>query len=249
MNPPDPGWIVPRWPAPPGVHAFVTTRGGGVSPAPFDSLNLGTRSGDQADNVARNRALLRATLPAQPAWLRQVHGSRVADAATVVDGVEPEADASFSRTPGIVCAVLVADCMPVFFCDHEGGAVAVAHAGWRGLAGGVLEATAAAMGTPAGRLLAWLGPAIGPDQFEVGEDVFDAFVAHDPAARAAFTAYPGRPGKWLCDLYGLAGQRLRALGISAIHGGGFCTVKEARLFSHRRDKGRSGRMAALIWRD
>ena len=142
---------------------------------------------------------------------------------------------------------MVADCMPVFLCDRDGGAVAVAHAGWRGLSGGVIEATVRAMGMPGDRLLAWLGPAIGPDNFEVGEDVLQAFVAHDPAARAAFCAYPDRPGKWLCDLYALARQRLAALGVMDVGGGGFCTVADRRMFSHRRDQGKSGRMAGLIW--
>jgi YfiH family protein len=245
MNQAHVDWIVPDWAAGPRVRAFMTTRAGGISPAPFDSLNLGLRSGDETQNVLGNRAILRAALPAEPAWLRQVHGADVIEAAAI-EG-EPAADASWTAQPGVVCAVMVADCMPVLLCDREGGAIGAAHAGWRGLSSGVIEATAHAMGTPADRLLAWLGPAIGPRNFEVGDDVFAAFVAHDPRAREAFVPYPGRPGKWLCDLYTLARQRLAALGVTSISGGGFCTVDDARLFSHRRDRGRSGRMAALIW--
>lgn len=239
-------WIVPDWPAPPRVRACFTTRAGGVSPAPFDSMNLGLRSGDVLGNVESNRAILRACLPSAPAWLRQVHGA-TAVAASMVAGAEVEADASWTDQPGVTCAVMVADCMPVFLCDRDGATVAVAHAGWRGLSGGVIEATVRAMGVPGERLLAWLGPAIGPDNFAVGDDVLQAFVAHDPAAHAAFRPYPGRHGKWLCDLYALARQRLAALGVASVDGGGFCTVAERRMFSHRRDQGRSGRMAALIW--
>lgn len=247
MNHIHPEWIVPDWPAPPAVRAFFTTRAGGISPPPFDSMNLGPRSGDALPNVERNRAILRACVPSVPAWLRQVHGNTVVAAATVAGQAEIEADASWTDQPGVACAVMVADCMPVFLCDRDGGAVAVAHAGWRGLSGGVIEATVRAMGVPGDHLLAWLGPAIGPDNFEVGADVLQAFVAHDPAARMAFRPYPDRPGKWLCDLYALARQRLAALGVSAVGGGGICTVAERRMFSHRRDQGRSGRMAALIW--
>ncbi len=246
MNQMHPEWIVPDWPAPPQVRAFFTTRAGGVSPAPFDSMNLGLRSGDALGNVGRNRALLRACLSSEPAWLRQVHGSN-AVAASMAAGAEIEADASWTDQPNVTCAVMVADCMPVFLCDRDGATVAVAHAGWRGLSAGVIEATVRAMGVPGERLLAWLGPAIGPDNFEVGDDVLQAFVAHDAAAQAAFRPYPGRPGKWLCDLYALARQRLAALGVTSVDGGGFCTVADQRMFSHRRDQGRSGRMAALIW--
>lgn len=241
-----PDWLVPDWQAPRGVRAFVTTRAGGVSPAPFDSMNLGLRSGDDIDNVLRNRAILRAALPAEPAWLRQVHGAGVVEASAVAG--EPEADASWTASRGVVCAVMVADCMPVLLCDQDGGSVAAAHAGWRGLSSGVIEATVGAMGTPPQRLSAWLGPAIGPRNFEVGDDVLEAFVAHDARAAAAFSAYPGRPGKFLCDLYTLARQRLEALGVTALSGGRFCTVEESRWFSHRRDRGRSGRMAAFVWR-
>lgn len=240
-----PDWLVPDWPAPRGVRAFVTTRAGGISPVPFDSMNLGLRSGDEIDNVLRNRAILRAALPAEPAWLRQVHGADVVEASAVAG--EPEADASWTASRGVVCAVMVADCMPVLLCDQDGGTVAAAHAGWRGLSSGVIEATVRAMGTPPQRLSAWLGPAIGPRNFEVGDDVLEAFVTHDAQARRAFEPYPGRPGKWLCDLYALARQRLAALGVTAVTGGDLCTVEDRRLFSHRRDRGQSGRMAAFIW--
>jgi len=240
-------WIVPDWPAPAGVRACFTTRAGGISPPPFDSMNLGLGSGDALGNVERNRAILRACLQSEPAWLRQVHGSTVIAAASIAGQAEVEADASWTDQPGVTCVVMVADCMPVFLCARQGGAVALAHAGWRGLSGGVIEATVRAMGVPGERLLAWLGPAIGPDNFEVGDDVLQAFVAHDPAAHAAFRPYPGRPGKWLCDLYALAWQRLAALDVTSVGGGGFCTVADRRMFSHRRDQGKSGRMAALIW--
>jgi YfiH family protein len=229
------------------VHAFVTNRAGGVSPAPYDSMNLGFKSGDAADNVARNRAILRQSLPAEPAWLSQVHGNVALDAAQVSGA--PPADAAWTTRPATPCVVMVADCMPVLLCDMRGGAVAAAHAGWRGLSSGVVEAAVSGMGTAPADLAAWLGPAIGPERFEVGTDVLEAFVAHDPQAQLAFRPYPGRAGKWLCDLYLLARQRLAALGITRVSGGGFCTVGDARLFSHRRDQGATGRMAAAIWFD
>jgi YfiH family protein len=244
MNAPHPDWIVPDWPAPPGVRAFVTTRAGGVSPAPYDSLNLGRRTADADDNTARNRGILRAALPSDPVWLNQVHGAAVVEAGPAAQ--DASADASFTAHPGVVCAVMTADCMPVLFASRDGSRVAAAHAGWRGLAGGVLEATAAALAVPGPGLIAWLGPAIGPDHFEVGEDVWQAFCAGDAAAATAFRPYPGRPGKWLCDLYALARRRLAALGIESF-GGGACTVADPRFFSHRRDRGLTGRMAAVVW--
>lgn len=247
MNGIDPAWIVPAWPAPPRVRAFVTTRAGGVSNGPYASMNLGMKSGDAVQSVQANRAILRRCLPAEPAWLAQVHGAAVVEAGSAPAGVE--ADASWTACAGAVCAVLVADCMPVFLCARDGGAVGIAHAGWRGLSGGVIEATVRAMNVAPSRLLAWLGPAIGPRNFEVGDDVLQAFTAHDARAGAAFAPYPGRPGKWLCDLYALARSRRADLGVTAVGGGNFCTVRDARLFSHRRDHGRSGRMAALIWID
>jgi YfiH family protein len=238
-------WIVPHWPAPARVRAVITTRAGGVSPAPYDSMNFGLRSGDMQENVGANRARLRALLPAEPAWLRQVHGSRVVNAQAALD--DTSADASVAHAAGKVCVVMAADCMPVLLCDRAGTAVGAAHAGWRGLAGGVLEAALGALDRPAGEVLAYLGPCIGPAQFEVGEDVLAAFSAHDAQAAAAFRPYARRPGKWLCDLYALARLRLHAQGVRAVYGGGFCTVNDRRFFSHRRDRGASGRMAGLIW--
>ncbi|MHB1359537.1 MAG: peptidoglycan editing factor PgeF [Rhodocyclaceae bacterium] len=238
-------FIIPDWPAPPGVRALVTTRAGGVSQAPWDSLNLADHVGDDPAAVAENRRLLRAHLPAEPAWLRQVHGTQCIDAGR--SGKNTEADASFTRVPGVVCAVLTADCLPLLLCDERGSVVAAAHAGWRGLAGGVIEATVAAMGQPGERLMAWLGPAIGPDNFEVGGEVRAAFIAHDPQSAEAFAAKSN--GKWLCNLYLLVQQRLTALGIRRIAGADFCTVNDTeRFYSYRRD-GVTGRQACLIWID
>ncbi len=237
-------WIVPAWPAPANVKALSTTRAGGVGTAPFDSLNLGTHVGDDPAVVAANRARLRGLLPAEPCWLNQVHGTTVVDLASHA-GV-PDADAAVSRRPGAVCVVMTADCLPVLLCDRAGTVVGAAHAGWRGLQGGVIEATVRAMGVPAAGLVAWLGPAIGPDAFEVGDEERAAFVADDPAAAAAFRP-AGPAGKWLADLYLLARQRLAALGVASVHGGDACTVTDAaRFFSYRRD-GRTGRMASLVW--
>lgn len=237
----------PDWPAPVGIRACVTTRIGGVSAAPFDTLNLGARTGDDAAAVAanRDRLIAAAGLPAAPRWLAQVHGTRVVAARDVAPDAT-ESDASWSERPGEVCAVLVADCLPVLLCDRDATCVAAAHAGWRGLAGGVLEATVAALPAAPGALRAWLGPAIGPAAFEVGEEVREAFLGADAGAAGCFRPSPA--GRWLADLYGLARRRLHALGVEAIHGGGFCTYREpGRFFSYRRD-GRTGRMAALIWR-
>jgi YfiH family protein len=240
--------IFPDWPAPAQVKSLMTTRDGGVSAAPWASFNLGDHVGDAPAQVAANRARLRQRLPSEPGWLRQVHSAAVVEA--VAGGVETgrgevEADASFTRRTGIVSGVLTADCLPVLFCDRAGSVVAAAHAGWRGLAGGVLEATVAAMQVPPGDVLAWLGAAIGPQAFEVGDDVRQAFVAQHPEAAAAFVAHA--PGKWLADIYALARIRLHHVGVQAIYGGGRCTFSEAdRFFSYRRD-GVTGRMAALIW--
>ena len=230
------------------MRALITTRNGGVSQAPFDSMNLGSRAGDDVRHVQENRARLRALLPAEPHWLRQVHGTRAIEARQ--PAAEEEADACVARAPGEVCAVLVADCLPVLFCDRAASVVAAAHAGWRGLSSGVLESTVAAMGAARADLLAWLGPAIGPDAFEVGRDVLDAFTAADAGAAGCFHSKPPGPDgepKWLADLYALARQRLAAAGVHAVFGGGLCTRSDARrFFSHRRDR-RTGRQAALIW--
>ncbi|MEW6120735.1 MAG: peptidoglycan editing factor PgeF [Pseudomonadota bacterium] len=221
----------------------MTTRAGGMSRAPWASLNLGDHVNDDPAHVAANRALLRERLPEEPGWLRQVHSARVVEAGADAD---PDADACFTRTPGRVCAVLTADCLPVLFCDRAGSVVAAAHAGWRGLAGGVLEATVAAMAAPPGEILAWMGAAIGPAAFEVGDDVRDAFMAQHPETAAAFVPQ-GTPEKWLADIYTLARIRLAHAGVVAVHGGGRCTFTESdTFFSYRRD-GVTGRMASLVW--
>lgn len=236
-------WIVPGWPAPAGVRALVTTRTGGVSGGPWATMNLGLKAGDDPAAVAENRARLGMLLPQPPRWLAQVHGSRVVDADTL-DGV-PEADASVAREPGTVCAIMVADCLPVLFTDRGGSCVAAAHAGWRGLAAGVLANTVARMPAKPRDLVAWIGPGIGPSAFEVGEDVLQAFCDDAPERQSAFR--PLRPGKWLCDLPALARDALRRAGVGEIHGGDLCTVADpARFYSYRRDK-ITGRMAALVW--
>ncbi|MGY0505462.1 peptidoglycan editing factor PgeF [Luteimonas sp. e5] len=254
-------WIAADWPAPPGVQAVTTLRhGAGVSAPPFEDFNLGNRCGDAPAAVAANRRQLCAllALPAPPRWLRQVHGigvQRFADAPADMagDADEPEADAAVTSARGVVLAVLTADCLPVVLAAADGSEVAVAHAGWRGLAAGVLEATAGAMRTPPAQLMAWLGPAAGPEAYEIGVEVRDAFLAVDSAADAAFQ--PTRPGHWRIDLYALARQRLSAAGLPAhaIHGGTRCTIGEPQaFFSHRRStqqgSGRTGRIATLAWR-
>lgn len=217
--------ILADWPAPPRVRALVTTRA----------------LGDMKS--AESRARLRAHLPADPAWLRQVHGVTAVDASGAAAGTA--ADASFTTSRNVVCAVMAADCLPVLFAEESGAAVGVAHAGWRGLAAGVIEATVAAMRVPPSRLLVWLGPAIGPDAYEIGSEVRDAFLARDARAQAAFA--PTRPGHWRLDLYAVARQRLAAIGIARVSGGGFCTATDMeRFFSYRRDKANE-RMAAVIW--
>ncbi|MEW5756822.1 MAG: peptidoglycan editing factor PgeF [Pseudomonadota bacterium] len=247
MNPPDRlSLITPDWRAPARVRACTTSRSGGVSLPPYDGLNLGDHVGDDPAAVAQNRQRLieHLQLPAQPGWLRQVHGIEVAPLSGALQS-PVEADASVTSTPGVVCAVLTADCLPVLFCDRRGTVVAAAHAGWRGLLDGVLEATVRVMGVPSGEILAWFGPAIGPEAFEVGNEVRDAFVADAPEAHAAFR--PHVPGKWLADIYLLARQRLNACGVTAVSGGNLCTYRDAaRFYSYRRD-GRTGRMASLIW--
>ncbi|MDQ8038087.1 MAG: peptidoglycan editing factor PgeF [Pedobacter sp.] len=241
------------WPAPPHVHAVVSTRAGGVSVAPWDSLNLGMHVADDAGAVRENRARLLSALQdiascSEPQWLNQVHGVVVADAekdaARRCDYV-PDADATFTSEKGLPCVVMTADCLPVFFTDKAGTQVAVAHAGWRGLCDGVLEATLVKF-PDVSEVLAWMGPAIGPEKFEVGEEVRAAFVAQQKEAEACFK--PGATsGKWLADIYALARLRLNAAGVQSVSGGGFCTVTdEERFFSYRRD-GKTGRMASIIW--
>jgi polyphenol oxidase len=241
----QPQLLTPEWAAPARVRAAFTLRGGGVSGPPFDSLNVGAHVGDEPAAVAENRRRVCAALdlPAEPAWLEQVHGTRVADLdAGRAAGL---ADAVITRVAGRVCVVQVADCLAVLLAARDASAVAVAHAGWRGLAGGVLEATVAALGGAAGDLCAWLGPAISQPHFEVGAEVRQAFIERDPGGGGAFTA--NARGRWQCDLAALARRRLGALGVASVSGGNWCTYADsARFFSFRRD-GRCGRMAALIW--
>lgn len=237
-------WIAPSWAAPRRVRALITNRAGGVSRPPYDSLNLGEQVGDDADCVAQNRARVRAHLPAEPLWLRQVHGTRVVEAGPGAER-DPQADGAFTRAPGAVLAVMTADCLPVLLADSEGAAVGIAHAGWRGMAGGVIENTVRALGVPSARVLAYLGPAIGPKAYEVGEEVRAEFIARDPLAAGAFAARG--EGKYLADLYRLARLRLGALGVLGIEGGERCTFGEpADFFSFRRDRD-TGRMASFIW--
>lgn len=238
-----PEFIIPDWPAPARVKALTTTRPGGHSRGPYASFNLATHVGDDPEAVAANRQLLRQHLPVAPRWLTQVHGIVCVD----VDAVpqSSEADACVSRGVSHACAMLTADCLPLLLCDEAGSVVAAAHAGWRGLAAGVIEATVSGMGVAPKNLLAWLGPAIGPAAFEVGADVRAAFLHADGAASAAFAAWGA--GKWLCDLYLLARQRLAACGVERVFGGGLCTYADSeRFFSHRRD-GIGGRMATIVW--
>lgn len=247
------GLVDLQWPGlPEGIGAWSTTRSGGVSEPPYDDgaggggLNLGMHVGDSPEAVARNRALLRARLPAEPAWLTQVHGTRVLDAAIVRDA--PEADASISTEPGVVCAIMTADCMPVLLADAGARVVGAAHAGWRGLAAGVLENTVASMREAgATEILAWLGPGIGPQAFEVGGDVVEAFSRLGPEAGTAFQPIDAHPGKFFADLPLLARMALSQVGVSQVAGGTRCTVSEPRRFySYRRDRV-TGRMASLIW--
>lgn len=239
-------WIVPDWPAPPRVKAYITTRAGGVSRAPFEGLNLGDHVGDQLGDVAANRALLNVYLPAEPVWLRQVHGTQVVAADVAEKGAE--GDASYTSTPNTVCAILTADCLPVLICDRNGSKIAAVHAGWRGLSQSVIEHAIAAMRVPPPELLVFLGPAIGPTRYEVGDDVRDVFVNEDESTLTAFLP-SSINGKWFANLYELAQLRLRRLGVDDIYGGDCCTFTDAeRFFSYRRD-GQTGRMAALIWLD
>ncbi|AQW70017.1 peptidoglycan editing factor PgeF [Pseudomonas parafulva] len=234
--------LTPDWPAPASVRACVTTRQGGVSLPPFDTFNLGDHVGDDPAAVAQNRLRLSGEFDIQPAWLKQVHGLAVvnADPSRVV-----EADASWTDRPGIACTVMTADCLPVLFCDQAGTQVAAAHAGWRGLAGGVLEATLDRLDVPPAQVLVWLGPAIGPQAFEVGLEVRDAFTAVHPEAARAFVDGE-RPGKLMADIYALARIRLAARGVTAVYGGGLCTVSDERFFSYRRTP-QGGRFASLVW--
>ena len=255
-----------QWPVPSNVRAFTTLRHGvGSSLPPFDHFNLGNRTaadGDDPATVERNRAELveRFELPSVPHWLRQVHGTEVLRFASAPSpaprrkspwgtfpggGAEPVADASVTSVSGVVLAILTADCLPVVFANEDGTEIGAAHAGWRGLAAGVLENTVTAMRSPPDEIVAWLGPAAGPQAYEIGAEVFDAFVSQDTSAASAFVAT--RPGHWRVDLYALARQRLARLGITRVHGGDLCTISDPqRFFSHRRDA-RTGRMATVVW--
>lgn len=256
MNRVNIDWLTPQWPAPAAVRALSTLRGGGVSLPPYASLNLGAHVGDEPAAVLDNRRRLRvaAELPAEPVWLSQVHGARVldldapgalGDGALGGDGALVHADAAVTRRPDRICAILAADCLPVLFAADSGETVGAAHAGWRGLAGGVIEATAQALGVPPPTLLAWLGPAIGPRHFEIGPEVRDELLKGDAGAEAAFTV--NARGRFMADLGALARRRLARLGIERVYGGGECTYSQsAKYFSHRRD-GQTGRQASLIW--
>ena len=238
-------YIVPDWPAPARVHAMVTTREQGVSRPPYDSFNLAAHVGDQPESVASNRNLLRQQLhlPDEPMWLNQVHGRQIARHGD--PGSVPEADGSYSNQVDQVCVVLTADCLPLLMCNKAGTEVAAVHAGWRGLADGVINSAVDAFTAAPSELLVWLGPAIGPERFEVGQDVYDAFVTADPAATEGFNAIDDE--HWLADLYYLARLQLQGLGAGQVYGGQFCTMTDAeRFFSYRRD-GVTGRMASLIW--
>lgn len=242
-------WIVPDWPAPAAIRATVSTRKlPGASAPPWDTFNLGDRCGDVPQHVAANRAALidQLGLPQSPQWLRQIHGSDVVRVTAQSAHVVPEADAVVSSDAGVVLAILTADCLPVLFASKDGLQIGAAHAGWRGMAVGVLEATVAAMGVSADQIIAWLGPAIAAKSYEVGAEVRDTFVATCTDAESAFVE--SRPGYWFCDLFALATQRLSACGVREIHGGGFDTRSDERFYSYRRDP-RTGRFASLIWRN
>ncbi|WP_005877827.1 peptidoglycan editing factor PgeF [Oxalobacter paraformigenes] len=248
MNP-----IIPEWPAPDCVKAFSTVRAGGFSMAPYHGnadgtggLNLGLHVGDDPVTVRRNRALLKTWLPSEPVWLNQVHGSNIVDAGKV--GGIPDADASFTFQKDTVCVVMTADCLPVLLCTADGTAVAAVHAGWRGLSAGVLEKAVGMLGEKGGSgIMAWLGPAIGPAAFEVGEDVRKVFLHKDRECSAAFRERRNAKGKYLADIYGLARDTLKKAGVSRVYGGNFCTVTDSgRFYSYRRDKV-TGRMATGIW--
>jgi YfiH family protein len=236
-------FIIPDWPAPENVKALQTTRSGGVSSGPYRSLNLGDHVGDAPLAVAHNRQLLAPLFPGEPVWLNQVHGTVVANAGLAE--CLPRADACIATRAGAVCVVMTADCLPVLLCDDRGSVVAAVHAGWRGLCYGILEQAVRSMQVPPQDLLAWLGPAIGPQAFEVGDDVRSAFIAGQPAAESAFA--PTHPGKWLADIEQLARQRLGALGVTRIHGGGWCTYNDSRRFYSFRRDGITGRMGTFIW--
>jgi len=237
-------FIQPNWPAPENVRAASTLRFGGVSPEPYDDFNLATHVGDDPKAVLENRRLLQGALrlPSDPRWLDQVHSDVVVEAGSASP---PRADACVARSANQVCAILTADCLPVLFCSRDGDRIAAAHAGWRGLAAGILDNTVGSLGLPGSELIAWMGPAISQAAFEVGDEVRIAFLARDASAARAFL--PNERGRWQCDLYELARRNLAQLGVHEVHGGGYCThADEDRFFSYRRD-GQCGRMATLVW--
>lgn len=235
-------WLTPDWPAPHNVQACVTTATGGNSAAPFARFNLGAHVGDALDDVQRNREYLADALRCEPTWLNQVHSARVvtADATQILT-----ADASTSREVGLACCIMSADCLPVLFTDQAGTCVAAAHAGWRSLVAGVLENTVASMQVAPQQVMAWLGPAIGADAFEVGGEVRDAFIQQHPIAEKAFVSSKN-PGRWMADIYHLARIRLADCGVEAVYGGGLCTVNDPRFYSYRRQPV-TGRFASLVW--
>ncbi|MFP5383908.1 MAG: peptidoglycan editing factor PgeF [Gammaproteobacteria bacterium] len=247
-------WLCPAWAAPSNVHLRVTTRHGNFSEPPYDGFNLALHVGDDPAAVQANRRRLQQAigLPRQPLWLEQVHGVVVVDAAAVDPSAPPPvADAAFTRQPGVACVVMTADCLPVALAARDGSVVGVAHAGWKGLCLGVIEALVEAMAVPGEELLAWLGPAIGPAAYETGPEVRDAFVARDPDAAAAFVAVTRSDGTlgFLCDLCALARQRLAALGVTAVSGGDLCTKTDSERFYSFRRTPVTGRFATLVWRD
>ncbi len=241
--------IKPDWPAPAGVHALTTTRRSGVSEGTFASFNLATHVNDREQHVVKNRQYLQTQykLPSEPVWLQQTHSNIVIQADLQPGNQVSVADASWTAKPGVVCAVLTADCLPVFFCDTKARRVAVAHAGWRGLHNGIISHTFKALDVAAENCLVWLGPAIGAAAFEVGEDVYQAFLERDPATSIAFKQQDA--SHWLCDVYQLARWELNALGVKSIYGGGLCTFSDAEQFYSFRRDGETGRMASLIWMD
>lgn len=240
-------FIQPNWPAPATVKAYTTTRQGGVSGAPFNNFNLGDHVGDDDNAVAQNRLLLRNTLQllAEPKWLKQIHSTQVILAEQIT--ADTQADAAYTRQAKVVCAILTADCLPMLICDRAGTIVAAVHAGWRGLASGIIEQTIQTLQTPPADLLIWLGPAIGADVYEVGAEVRAQFITADPLAEQAFKANANQ--RWLANMYLLATLRLKHCGVTAIYGGDYCTYSDPeRFFSYRRD-GQTGRIASLIWLD
>ncbi|CAH9019250.1 peptidoglycan editing factor PgeF [Candidatus Nitrosacidococcus sp. I8] len=237
--------ITPNWSAPSHIHAYTTTRQGGISTTLYDSLNLGDHVGDVPELVKRNREILyqSLSLPNEPIWLTQIHGNKVIDGS---NSLERQGDGCFSHYPNVVCAILTADCLPILICNQQGNRVTAIHGGWRGLTNGIIQNTIKKLATPAEELLAWLGPAIGPQAFEVGNEVREIFIDQDKENHIAFTYVDNT--HWLADIYQLARLQLKKLGIHAIYGGEYCTVRDADLFySYRRDGIKTGRMATLIW--